>query len=99
MSLEPNFKIFFDPQVVKNDIPQLSKTIKERIKKDIQKKLIHSPEIFGKPLRKTLKGFRSMRCGDYRVVFEIVKSQIEIVIICHRSIVYKKALERLTNKK
>jgi len=99
MPLEPNFKILLDPQVVKNDLPQLSKSVKERIKKDILKKLIHSPEIFGKPLRKTLKGFRSMRCGSYRIVFEIVKNQVEIIIISHRSIVYKKALERLTQSK
>lgn len=98
MSLVPNYKILLDPQVVKNDLPQLSKTIIERIKKDVQKKLIHSPEIFGKPLRKTLKGFRSMRCGEYRIVFQIIKKQVEIIIICHRSIVYKRAIERLLRK-
>ncbi len=99
MSLEHNFKIFLYPQVVKNDLPSLDEAIKERIKKDINKKLLHSPEIFGKPLKRTLRGLRSMRSGDYRVVFEVRRNQIEIITICHRSIVYKVALERLIKQK
>ncbi len=98
MPSDPKFKVFLYPQVIKNDIPQLSPDILKRIKSDIQKKLLHSPQVFGKPLKKTLKGLRSMRCGNYRVIFEILKNQVEIVMICNRSIVYKKAFERILQK-
>ena len=94
-SLEPAFDILFYPQVVKTDLPQLTKSVLERIKKDINKKLRTSPEVFGKPLRKSLKGLRSLRCGDYRVVFEIENRQVNILIISHRSLVYKIGIERL----
>ena len=98
MSLEATFNILLYPQVIKVDIPQLTKNVLKRIKLDINKKLRTSPEVFGKPLRKSLKGFRSLRSGTYRVIFEIQNRNVEIIMISHRSIVYKKAFERLGKK-
>ena len=89
------FEILYNERVVKNDIPKLTKLIQKRIKNDIEKKLILNPDKFGKPLRRSLKGYRKLRSGDYRIVFRIKKKTIIILVIEHRSIVYKKGIDRL----
>jgi len=43
------------------------------------------PELYGKPLRRSLKGYRKLRVGDYRVIFRIEKHFIKIFVIQHRS--------------
>jgi len=39
-------------------LQKISKDVLEEIKENIEKKLSTSPEIFGKPLQKSLKGYR-----------------------------------------
>lgn len=63
-----------------------------RIKKAIEEKLTTRPEIFGKPLRFSFKGHRSMRVGEYRVIFRIDKKTVKIVLIAHRSVVYEELM-------
>lgn len=64
-----------------------------RIKRDIERKLTTHPEIFGKPLRQSKRGHRSLRVGDYRVIFRIEGSTVKILLIAHRSVVYGKELD------
>ena len=52
----------------------------------------------GKPLQLALKGLRSWRTADYRIVYRLVESRIEILVVAvgHRRDVYtrlKKMLE------
>jgi mRNA-degrading endonuclease RelE of RelBE toxin-antitoxin system len=47
------------------------------------------PDLFGKPLRKSLLGFRSLRVGEYRVIFLIKGKTVEVYMIAHRSRVYE----------
>ena len=89
------FRIKYHELVVNDDVPKLSKELKERIKKDIEFKLGSKPEVFGKPLRKSLKGYRKLRVGDYRVIFRIDDNIIKIFLIQHRSVVYKKDIDRI----
>lgn len=89
------YDISYHERVVKDDIPKLSPVIKKRIKLAIEQKLITHPEIFGKPLRKSLKGYRKLRIGDYRIIFRIEKNLVKIFIIQHRSVVYKNTFIRL----
>lgn len=89
------FKIFYHQEVVQNDIPKISSANKLRIKHAIEIKLVLQPEVYGKPLRKSLKSYRSLRVGDYRIVYRIEKMSVKVLLIAHRSIVYKKALKRL----
>ena len=51
----------------------------------------------GKPLQLTLKGFRSWRTGDYRIVYTIVETEVEIIVIGlgHRREVYERLTRRL----
>ena len=89
------FVILYHPSVVKKDIPKLSKTARLKIKAGIEKKLVGQPEIYGKPLRKSLKGYRKLRVGDYRVIFRIENSAVYIIIIAHRREVYERAVRRV----
>lgn len=54
-----------------------------------------SLEKYGKPLRGSLKGYWKLRVGDIRVVFRIVKNEVEILGIIHRKMVYEKIIKRL----
>lgn len=89
------FQIQYEEAVVKKDIPKLSVKNKEKIKNSIEQKLTTEPDKFGKPLRRSLKGYRKLRVGDHRVIFRIEKNTIKIFIIEHRSIVYKHAKTRV----
>ena len=82
---------------VKSDIAVLNESIKRRIKTAIEKRLVVSPHQYGKPLRKTLKGYWKMRVGDYRVVFKIVKDEVRVFGIIHRKDVYKEVEKRILN--
>lgn len=64
---------------------------KERIKQAVEQKLIVRPEIFGKPLRQSPSGCRSLRVGDYRIILRITGKIVEIVLFGHRSTVYKES--------
>ncbi|MFP3998637.1 MAG: glycoside hydrolase 100 family protein [Desulfobacterales bacterium] len=39
---------------------------------------------YGEPLRKTLKNYRKLRVGDYRIVFRVEGNEIFVPGICHR---------------
>ncbi len=88
------FKIIYHPLVVRDDIPKLSAEWKAKIQKTIEERLIINPEVYGKPLRRSLKGFRKLRVGDYRVIFLLEKNLIKIFIIQHRSVVYDQINKR-----
>ncbi len=67
---------------------KLPRKDKERIKTAIERKLTSRPEIFGKPLRQSLSGCRSLRVGDYRIVFRIDEMTVHILLFGHRSTIY-----------
>ena len=61
----------------------------------IKTKLSVEPTRFGAPLRQTLKGFRKLRVGDYRVIYRVQKKTVELLIVGHRSVVYREVEKRL----
>lgn len=83
------FEIHYHELVLRDDIPKLPHLWRERVKHAIELKLTTQPEAYGKPLRKSLKGYRKLRVGDYRIIFRIDGSIIKILVIAHRSRVYK----------
>lgn len=89
------FEITYHPHVVRDDIPRLSGGWKKKIQKAIEEKLTTHPEMYGKPLRRSLKGYRKLRVGDYRVIFLLEKSLIRILVIQHRSVVYDRINKRI----
>ena len=88
------YKVQYDARVM-DDLVSLSKATRKQIQKAIKEKLITSPELFGKPLRHSLFGFRSLRVGDYRVVYIIENTVVKVFLISHRSIVYKMIEKRV----
>lgn len=89
------FSLRYHQEVVRHDIPALVKKEKGRIQKAIAEKLTTHPEVFGKPLRRSLKGYRRLRIGHYRVVFRIEEDTVKIFAIGHRSVVYEDFESRL----
>lgn len=90
-----NFEIIYHPLVVCDDIPRLSAEWKTKIQKAIEERLTAHPETYGKPLRRSLKGYRKLRVGDYRIIFLLKKSTVKIIIIQHRSVVYNRINKRI----
>lgn len=82
------YKIIYSDQVLKKDIPKLSKSVKFTIKSVIETKLNSNPVKFGKPLRYNLKGCRSLRVGGYRVIYRLMDTDVYILIIQHRKDCY-----------
>ena len=90
------YKIFYGHHVGE-DISKLSQAYRKRIKVAIEAKLTENPVIFGKPLRESLKNYRSLRVGDYRVGFKIDKKNVYVLGIVHRSKAYREFLKRIKN--
>ena len=82
------YELKYSDQIIEYDIPKLSKPVKERIKNTIESKLLIDPIRFGKPLRYNLKGCRRLRVGDYRVIYQVAGTQINILVIQHRKDCY-----------
>ncbi len=74
---------------------KLPKSDRRRMKKAIEDKLTTHPEIVGKPLAQSLKGCRSLRVGDYRVIYRIVERTVEVLLFDHRSVIYKEGQDIL----
>ena len=90
-----SFEILYHEAVASQDIPKLSRESRTKIQNSIENKLTSHPEIFGKPLRNSLKGYRKLRVGDYRIIFRIEGKTVKIFAIKHRSIVYKTLKKRV----
>jgi|WetSurMetagenome_2_1015567.scaffolds.fasta_scaffold130779_3 mRNA interferase RelE/StbE len=90
------FTLSYHPDVRNLDLPLINKNIKQRIKKGIEERLAIAPEKYSDPLRKTLKGYRKMRIGDYRIILKVVETQIYILCIRHRKDVYQKIGSRVS---
>ena len=81
--------IKYHPQVKSEDIPRLSSNIAVRMENAIKKRLIVNPIKYGFYLHGSLKGYRKLRVGDWRVIYRIVDKEIRIIAIGNRKDVYK----------
>ena len=84
-----SYEILYADKVVKIDIPKISGSYKNRIKEAIEIKLATEPGLYGKPLRKSLKGYLKLRVGDYRIIFRVESIRVKIFAIAHRRVVYE----------
>jgi mRNA interferase RelE/StbE len=76
-------------------IRKLDPQIRRRVLAAVRK-LAQEPER-GKPLQLTLKGLRSWRTGDYRIVYRVVELRVEILVVAigHRRDVYERLSQSL----
>ncbi len=90
-----SYQVRYPPAVVGQDIPSLDRAMRARIKQAIERKLMTTPEIFGVPLRRSLKGYRKLRVGDHRVVFRLNQNTVYVLAILHRRVVYEHSEQRV----
>lgn len=83
------YQLRYHPDVAAVDLPLINKNIRERIRKAIEQRLLNDPIQFGAPLRGTLKGYRKLRVGDYRVIYEVLGAEIRIYAIGNRKDIYE----------
>ena len=94
MGQKENYSIKYH-RFVPDDLARLDAFWHDEVLTAIENKLLTQPELFGKPLRQSLQGCRSLRVGDYRIVFRIEKKVVYIFAIIHRSTNYKGVEKRL----
>jgi mRNA interferase RelE/StbE len=83
-------------KLVAEDVSGLNVNIRERLSKATQKRLSSHPESYGKPLRGSLAGYWTLRIGDYRVVYRVVRHEVWIYGIMNRKDVYEDVMKRLS---
>jgi len=88
------YTIVYHPRV-KEDIELLDKKQRKIVAKAIENRLGNEPEKYGKPLRGSLKGYWKLRIGDIRVIFKIIKNEVQILGIINRKLVYLTIVKRL----
>ena len=93
------YKLIYHYDVKKSDLTKLDNKNKSMIKRAIEERLAIHPEIHGKPLQRSLKGYWKMRVGNYRVVFKISEQNIIILGIMDRKNVYSQIEKRKIRKK
>lgn len=89
------YKILYVDKVVDEDIPNIFEPWKSEIKQAIEMKIMTRPEVYSRPLRRSLKGYRKLKVGAYRIVLRVEVNKVKIFVIQHRSIVYDTAPKRL----
>ena len=72
------------------DIGKLDGSVKKLIKKAIEEKLMSDPLTFGLPLRANLANLFKLRVGPYRIIYQIMKAEVIVLVIAvgHRRDVY-----------
>ncbi len=88
------YTLYYHPDIPKEDLPRIPDNIRQRISNAIEHRLLNEPLKFGEPLKRSLKGYRKFRVGDYRIIYRIDKENILILKIGHRKEVYTKAYLR-----
>ncbi|MFP5468206.1 MAG: type II toxin-antitoxin system RelE family toxin [Alphaproteobacteria bacterium] len=85
------WKLRYADSVIREDIARLDLAVRQRIRKSIETKLVIDPLRFGKPLRHSLHHLRSLRVGDYRVLYHLDQDaqMVSIVSIGHRRVIYE----------
>ena len=75
----------------KDDLSSLGKTERDRIVKKVEMHLAKDPISLGKPLTANLSGMYRYRIGDYRIIYEIIKNELVVIVVRvgHRKDVYE----------
>jgi mRNA interferase RelE/StbE len=93
------YTVEIDELVFSEDFKRIDRTGQKRIMKAVRKKLTEEPKAYGKPLSGEYKGFWKLKVGPYRVVYEIIESQVTVYVIKvgyrRDSEIYKELAKRL----
>lgn len=91
------YQLLYHADVKKVDLPKIDAKNKTMVKRAIEERLATQPEVYGKPLQRTLKGYWKLRVGEYRVVFKMSQNDVLILGIIHRRKVYRQIHKRVAN--
>ena len=84
---------------VADDLERVGSAAARRIMRILDCKLPHEPLQFGGPLSGLLSGFRKLRIGDYRVVYQVVEQQVIVFVLAigprRDKEIYRAALKRV----
>ena len=89
------YNLIYHPDVKKVDLPKIDVKNKSMIKRAIEERLTTSPEVYGNPLRRSLKGYWKLRVGNFRIVYKIAGSDLRILAIIDRKDVYQQSEKRI----
>ncbi|MFA4948008.1 MAG: type II toxin-antitoxin system RelE/ParE family toxin [Candidatus Krumholzibacteriia bacterium] len=76
---------------VARDLARLDKSEARRILNRLEKDLVEKADIYP-ALKGKFAGLRKYRLGEYRVIYAIVASDVQILRIGHRRDIYKKEI-------
>jgi mRNA interferase RelE/StbE len=76
---------------VARDLARLDKSEARRILNRLEKDLVEKADIYP-ALKGKFAGLRKYRVGEYRVIFAIVASDVQILRIGHRRDIYQKEI-------
>ena len=85
------FEVIYHPDVKKIDISKLDTRSKTMIKSAIEERLTTRPELFGRPLRGSLKGYWKLRVGGYRIAYKLFEKKILVLAIVDRKTVNRQS--------
>jgi mRNA interferase RelE/StbE len=88
------YEVELHPDVVAEDLTELSANIRARIIRAVDSRLTTEPTRYGVRLRQSLGGLWKSRVGDYRIVYEIEEKKVTVWAIRHRRVVYAEAERR-----
>lgn len=88
------YSLIYHPDVLKDDIRRIPANMKNRIRKAIETRLQNEPILYGQPLRQSLKGYRKLRVGDWRIIYRVEQRSIIILKIGSRRDVYESVSRR-----
>jgi mRNA interferase RelE/StbE len=73
-----------------SDLKKLDKTKAKNIVNKVEHYLSQDPENLGKPLSSKFSGLYRYRLGDYRVIYELYKKEVKIMVVKvgHRREIY-----------
>ena len=84
-----SYSIHYHPKI-REDVSSIPRNIKSRIQKAIEERLVVHPGKYGEPLRRSLRGYRKLRVGDYRIIYRVQAREIIVLKMGHRREVYQK---------
>ena len=84
--MKAQFEVKFAPRFLK-EIKALDREVQVRILRGIN--ILKTNPYVGKPLRSEWKGIYSLRIGDYRVLYQIKKNEVFLLVVGHRKRVYR----------
>ena len=88
------YNLKYHADVKRIDLGKIDNKNKNMIKRAIEERLVTQPEIYGKPLQRSLKGYWKLRIGEYRIVFKMSKNDIFILGIIDRKNIYSQIEKR-----